>query len=191
MQEGRNTKFIIIIGTNFTGKTTLQKRLVLNELKKKSRALICTPDELEWTNIQMVHPYHSHHLKDYVGARRMIVTKSIAIQSLEIIWAYFNRGMLLFDDCRAFLGANTNDYLESMLIRRRQKEIDIVAAGHNFEKIPLAFFSYATEIILFKTIGNMKTRKNSINEHEKVEAAQLRVNKIAENNLHHYEIINL
>jgi hypothetical protein len=95
--DERRTKFILFLGYNGTGKSTLAQRFVEAECKRGGRALIVTPDPVEWQKIQ-----ETQLLKPalYKGAKKLIYTP----QSLPLIRENYNNGLLLlFDDCRAFL----------------------------------------------------------------------------------------
>ena len=73
-------------GPSGTGKTTLLKQLVVNELKKPdSHVLIVTPDDSEWLNIPEVHPGFPERMQEYKGVRKIITTASEAEQNLENI----------------------------------------------------------------------------------------------------------
>lgn len=184
--EERPAKMIVIIGYTGTGKTTMSKRLILAELKKGGRALIVTPDAGEFLKIPEIHPKFPNRIEWYKGARRVIYFKGL----LPIIASTFTRGLLLFDDCRAYIEARTAPDLLNILIRRRQRMIDIVAAGHGFTQIPPAFFTFASEYILFQTIDNIDSRKGVISNFEALKEAQARINTIASNGKPHYfEII--
>lgn len=199
--EVRTPKQIIIIGTNGTGKTTFAKNLVLAELKKKdSHILLVVPDDMEWNTIPFVHPDYPHRIEKYVGARKICYFPGL----LEIIRDRFREGLLIFDDCRAYFTAALDSELHSILIRRRQQMIDIVAVGHGFTEIPPKFFTFGTHIALFRTIDNIDRRKNVIQNFEEMKEAQQRINsratdttkawtksgKIADN-AHYYEIIKV
>ena len=186
--EGRTSKLMIVLGTNGTGKTTLAKKLVLNELKKKdSHILIVTPDDMEWRSIPWVHPSFKHRIRTYVGVRKIIYEKGL----LDNIWKNFRNGMLIFDDSRVYFKAKTDDELQTVLIRRRQITSDIVVVGHGFTQTPPAFFTFATHFILFKTIDNIKRRKDFIQNFEEMETAQKRVNEKATKDPHYFEIIKV
>jgi len=182
----RPTKCTIILGYNGTGKTTLTKKIVLNELKHQRRILIVTPDDIEWQSIEMVHPRFPERIKNYVGARKIIYTKGI----LPIIADNFRNGLLVFDDCRAYFTATMDADLHELMIRRRQKMIDIIAVGHGFTEVPPKFFTFASEIILFRTIDNIERRKNVLRNFEQMKQAQGEINAIAETkNPHFYKIL--
>ncbi len=185
----RFPQFTVIVGTNGTGKTTLLKQIVLNELKKTdSHVLIITPDDAEWLNIPEVHPQFPERMQAYVGARKIIVAASEAETVLTNIRQHFTRGLLVFDDCRAYFKPSTSAILETIFVRRRQMMLDICAVGHGFSKIPPAFFAYTSHIALFKTTDPVTTRKDRFDDIKRWEVIQRRINTEAATNPHYHEI---
>jgi hypothetical protein len=188
MEETRQPKNILFIGTNGTGKTSNLKKLVVAELKKKdSHVLIVVPDDMEWNMVPFVNSRFPERIRSYVGARKIIYFPGL----LQIISDNFREGLLIFDDCRSYFTASTDPELLNILIRRRQKMLDVCAVGHGFTQIPPAFFTFATHYVLFKTIDNIDRRKNVIQNFEEMKAAQLRINEKAKTDPHHYELIKL
>jgi ABC-type sugar transport system ATPase subunit len=183
----RETKLTIILGYNGTGKTTITKKIVLNELKHQRRALIITPDDIEWPQIEYVHPKFPHRIRDYVGARKIIYQDGL----LPIIADNFRNGLLVFDDCRAYFKASLDSDLHELLIRRRQKMYDIIAVGHGFTEVPPKFFTFASEIILFRTKDNIHKRKDVLINFDEMQEAQRRINNKAQQNPHYFEVIPL
>jgi len=185
--QERQPKLMLIIGTNGTGKSTFAKKMLLAELKKPDgRALIVTPHDMEWQQIPMVHEKFPQHIEKYVKARRMIFQDE---QDLEYILKYFSRGLLIFDDCRAYFKSSLDAHLHRLLISRRQLMMDIIAVGHGFTEVPPKFFTFATHLVLFRTTDNIARRKDVLRDFEAMEQAQQRVNQAAIQNPHHYEII--
>lgn len=184
--QERAARLILVIGYNGTGKTTIVKRLVINELKKTGgRALIITPDDMEWSNLPLVNPRFPNRIASYVKARRIIFEPG----TLEYVAKNVNRQLVIFDDCRAYLGAATEQDLHNLLIRRRQKEIDMIAVGHGFTEIPPKFFTFASDIILFRTMDNIERRKDVLKDFLTMQAAQTRINAEAQKNPHYFEWI--
>ena len=93
MKKERETKLIIVLGYNGTGKTTIVKKIVLDSLKNKQRVLIVTPDDIEWQNVPFVHQKHTHHLQTYTGARKMIYEDD---STMEAIINHFDNGLLIY-----------------------------------------------------------------------------------------------
>ncbi len=186
--ETRTPKQIIFIGTNGTGKTTALKKMVLAELKKKnSHVLVVVPDDMEWNSVPFVHSDFPERISHYVGIRKIIYFPGL----LEIISNNFREGLLIFDDCRSYFTTTTDPTLLNILIRRRQKMLDVAVVGHGFTQIPPAFFTFATHYVLFKTIDNIERRKNVIQNFDEMKAAQLRINEKSATDAHYNEIIKL
>lgn len=184
----RPTKLIIILGYNGTGKTTLTRKIVLNELKKqKGKCLIVTPDDSEWNEFPTVE---LNKREDYeaAGGKRTIYLEKY---TLERIKNYYNDGLLVFDDCRAYFRSNVDMLLHNLLIRRRQKMIDIIAVGHGFTEVPPKFFTFCSEIVLFQTKDDIYKRKNDILQFDRIKEATERVNKKALEEIHYFEIIKM
>lgn len=189
---------MIVLGFNGTGKTTFVRDILIGELKKGGRGLVITPDDREWLTLEMVHNKFPERISRYVGARRMIFYEPSRAErmhkgmknTLEYISEHYSKGLLIFDDCRAYLRSLTASEVHNLLIRRRQREIDIIAVGHGFTEVPPKFFTFADKIILFQTKDNIYKRKDDLRDFQAMEEAQLRVNAQAEKNPHYYEIIN-
>lgn len=182
----RAAKLIIILGFNGTGKTTLLKKIVSNEIKKKdSKVLIVTPDDAEWNEYPYNYIQNANQL-NFEGANRTIYNEYDTLQKIQ---AFYRKGMLIFDDCRSYLRSNTEMSIHNLLIRRRQKMIDIIAVGHGFTEVPPKFFTFASEIILFQTKDNIGKRKYVIRDFSRMELAQKTVNQKALTDKHYFEII--
>jgi len=185
----RQPYFPMILGTNGTGKTTLLKQLIVNEMKKKeNHILILTPDDAEFQNVPEVHPGFPERIERYTGARKIITTRGEAAGVLQSVRDHFRKGTLIFDDCRAYFDPSTLSILETIMVRRRQMMIDVIAVAHGPSKVPPAFFSYLTHIVLFKTNDPMKIRKDRLDDIVRWEAIQAHVNEKAITDPHYFEI---
>jgi len=188
MDETRTPKQIIVLGTNGTGKTTLVKKLVINELKKAdTQVLVVVPDDMEWNSIPWVNPRFPQRIESYVKVRKVVYFEGL----LDIIRDKFRNGLVVFDDCRAYFTAALENDLHSLLIRRRQQMIDIIAVGHGFTEVPPKFFTFATHYALFKTCDNIQRRKNYMMNYDSMAEAQKRINEKAIKDPHYYEIIKV
>ena len=184
----RKAHQIIILGTNGTGKTTLVAQLVQEAVKAGKRALIVVADPVDWRQVEEIEPQPSLLRKGGFSGVRKLVYQSDK-DTLSPIKDYYFDGLLIFDDCRAYLRANTPPELKNIFIRRRQFMRDIVIVGHGFTDVPPQFFTYTTMFILFKTVDNIERRKSVVLDYEKVKAVVERVNKAAQKNPHYNEKI--
>lgn len=184
LKNERAAKLTIILGTNGTGKTTLLENILLSSEQK---ALVVTPDDIEWQKYETVE-LNSPSDFNYTGIRRHIFNPAKKGGTLDRL-EYFKRGILVFDDCRAYLQSSTDDYIRQLIIRRRQRMVDVFAVGHGFNEVPPVFFTFASDIILFRTVDNVVRRKNCLKDFERMAQAQERVNKKAVRNPHCFEVI--
>lgn len=180
MQE-RTSKLTIVLGFNGTGKTTMLRRILEGS---GQRALVVTPDDIEWTDVPATTLSRK---EDFVfdGIRRHIFDPD---RTLDLI-AYFKKGILVFDDCRAYFNDSTDPRVRQLLIRRRQREVDIFAVGHGFTQVPPVFFTFASDYILFKTVDNIDRRKDCITNFDFLKASQHYVNEKAKTNPHFFRYI--
>lgn len=180
--QPRPTKLTILLGFNGTGKTTLLKK-ILEE--SGQRALVITPDAVEWTE------YPENKLlskKDFTfsNIQRHIFDPS---RTLDVI-PFLKKGIIVFDDCRAYLNDSTDPRMRELLIRRRQREVDVFAVGHGFTQVPPIFFTFVSDYILFKTVDNIDRRKNCINNNfDFIKQSQIYVNQQAKSDPHFFRHI--
>lgn len=184
-ENKRAAKLTIILGTNGTGKTTILKRII--KASNDSRVLIITPDYAEWTE----YPENELKGKDdflFTGVMRHIYdgSKFGTLQKL----VYLKKCTIVFDDCRAYLKSSTAEEIHKLIIRRRQRETDIFAVGHGFTEVPPKFFTFASDLFLFRTTDNIARRKDCLKDFDRMKEAQERVNKKANTvNAHYFEYI--
>ncbi len=181
----RTAKCIVLAGFNGTGKSTMLKKLVEAEVKAGGKALIVTPDDIEWPEYHFIDPEDPGQFQ-FKGVKKIIYNDT---GTIEQITTNFRNGILPLDDCRSYLTAQTDKEIHRLLIRRRQMQVDVVAVGHGFTEIPPKFFTFATHFILFKTEDDIYSRKNVIRDFDKMLEAQARINKKAETDPHYFEVI--
>jgi uridine kinase len=181
------TRQIIIVGTNGTGKSTVA-HTILKSLKNVPRKLILTRQLDEWSE----YPLNELQCKadfEFKGINRHIVVNAPTM--LEKLH-YLRNTAMLFDDGRKYLPAKTDDALNALYISRRQNALHIIFVAHSFDQVPVQAYSFATDFILFKTvkpIGN--ERLSQLNDPEKFIATKQRVDKAALINRYYYEHITI
>ena len=98
--------------------------------------------------------------------------------------------IIVFDDFKAFFITKQVELnaIRSLAIRRRQRMLDLFIVAHGFtEIVPSYLFTFASKIILFRTLDNLARIKNRLVDYDRILEAQKRVNSKDE---HHFEILN-
>ena len=177
----------MFVGINGTGKTTAMKKIIEKTVGEKNRCLVVTPDPAEWKSLDIVS---GRRLASFSGLKKMIYYKGC----MEEIQQYYSNGILVMDDARVYIHAQSDDFMQWLQIRRRQVGVDIFAMFHGLTQIPPVFFTFATNIFLFYTKDNIKRRAGIVDESdfEEIAAAQKRIAKrVAAGDMYAYEIIYL
>ena len=175
----RTAKQIIILGFNGTGKTTLTRKFVDRALKSKEKVLIVTPDGTEWSDIPENYLQKPSDF-GFTGAARYIWDEDIAV--IGRIYKYFFDGLLIFDDCRSYLGSLIDPNLKRIFMRRRQMKADVILCGHGFTDVPVQAFTNTSDYFLFLTLDKIDRKKNVIPRCDLIEVIQKRVNTRAMDN---------
>ena len=178
----------ILCGINGTGKTTMLKRILENMRSYGNRILIVTPDPIEWQEALPITKWAE--LQYFDGMRRIIYSP----ETMNKIQQYYSNGVLVLDDCRVYIHAQSNDFMQWLQIRRRQAGIDLFSVFHGLTQVPPVYFTFATNLFLFYTKDNIKRRGEYVDEadFEAIQSAKLRIAQKVENgNPYAYEIVKL
>ena len=185
--QERQTKRTIVLGAPGTGKTFLLHKILA---LAGQRTLVITPYDNEWdekdANGMELYPELPDLRKRncfFTGIRRHVYVPKYTISKLK----NFEKGILVLDDCRAYLDPKLNPEFHTLLLGTRQHMIDVFAVAHGFRELPPAFLTFATDYFLFRTEDNLAKRKADIRNFHLVEKMQAKVNKTAIYNPYHYE----
>jgi ABC-type Mn2+/Zn2+ transport system ATPase subunit len=185
MSTGIQTRMILIIGTNGTGKTTLA-RTIFDSVSCK-RKLVVTQHATEWAYLQENKLSKADDLLFTGQNWHLVIDEKKIFKKLNS----FSNGVLLFDDCMNYMTSQTDIDIKRLYISRRQKAVHIIMIAHGLTEVPPKAFTFCTDIFLFATRDNIdSTRKNTVQDYEKLLAVQQRVNQTAkEKDWHYYEHI--
>jgi len=176
--QERVAKCDAIVGAVGTGKTTfLRESVVMPMVAAGHRALIVTPDAKEWNNIEILTSYED--IATFTGIKRMIYRDG----RLEKIREYYSNGVLVFDDARLYINAQSDDFMRWLQIRRRHQGIDLFSVFHSLAQIPPIYFTFISNIVLFHSLGNIKKRTNEIDDYilEEIAVAKAEILKEVQN----------
>ena len=178
--------FILVLGTNGTGKTTQVARLMVDTIKRGGRVLVVMPDDMEYKNIDFVDFENPKAIKTFTGIKKTIYDPEYTTDNIV---NHLTHCMIVLEDCMSYYGNNLPMNLHRMLIRRRQYHINTIAVGHGFSEMPPKFFSFSTDILLFLTLDNIKSRKNDIRNYPAMLAAKRRIDAQARTDRHYFEVL--
>lgn len=185
----RRSEIIGFIGYFGSGKTTKAKELLNFKVNNGSRALIITPDDSEWLDVDQVK-IPSVELITFEGLRKIIFDDNSIIERLADNRFGFKNGILVFDDCRTFLDAQVDKTLRNIVLRPRQRMLDIIYIVHGFREVPPAFLTYTSTFFLFNTKDSIETRKKDLGmNYDILKQHQIEINKEAGNDEHYFRII--
>lgn len=185
--DRRAAKCTIVLGFNGTGKTTYLRNtlnalwLAAHKAGGRLKILVVTPDDAEWTQ----YPENLLYSPDdfvFDGIQRHIWDDQRTPALLE----YFKNGIIVFDDCRCYFKDNLDPRITELLIRRRQRAVDVFAVGHGFTTVPPKFFTYYSDAVLFKTVDNIDRRKDCITNFDYFKRKQAEVNERSKRDAHYH-----
>lgn len=190
-KEGRKPLLTMVLGTNGTGKSTLMREIL--EKCNEKKALIVTNHAEEWRDIAEVDLSKKEDFI-FTGIRKTKCYQQTKDDKGTLAkLRYFRKGLIVFDDARLYMkDAKTDNLIEDLLISYRQQELDIFVVAHGFTKVRPVFYSYVSNIILFRTLDSVQYRKMELGaNYQLITDAQLEVNKKSETNPHYYKLIKL
>ena len=189
--QGRKPFMTMVLGTNGTGKSTIM-RSILDKCNAK-KALIVTNHIEEWRDVPEVSLCsREDFLFEGIRKTRCYQPTKEDIGTLAKL-RYFRKGIIVFDDARLYMkDAKTDNLIEDLMISYRQQELDIFVVAHGFTKVRPVFYSYVSNIILFRTLDSVAYRKMELGEnYQKIVDAQAEVNQKAINDPHYYKWLKL
>lgn len=84
------------------------------------------------------------------------------------LFAYWGYGTLLLDDVRTYIGSSSIESFDIIQRKKRQMYIDIIAVAHGFTEVPPVFYTFATDIWLFRTEDNPDRKIENIPNPDKL-----------------------
>jgi len=180
----RNRELFLFTGINGTGKSTLVMKLAnLYISKRREKVLLLVPDFAEHQGIKELKTYK------YTGIRKQYFSKD----NLQEINENFKNGLIIFDDVRFMLPSNIENFkpFYNLLIRRRQKNIDLYFTSHALTEVPPKLYTFLNYLILFRTSDNIDRYKKYILKFDYLKQKQNKINNITSEKPHYYEVLKL
>jgi energy-coupling factor transporter ATP-binding protein EcfA2 len=179
--DARQSRCTIILGTNGTGKSTLTRKII-DRIKGRSVIVIDFEGfERTWRSFPTINPTPKTLTALGKKARKVkiILAQYDRIEVLNNLYKYAHNCIIVFDDCRLYLKANTDEHIEKILIRRRQRMFDLFFVAHGFTEVPPRVYTFTSHLILFRTEDSVSRRRENLKDYPKALEAQKNVNQIA------------
>lgn len=210
----RQAEFLMLIGTNGTGKSTTFKKL----LRVNSRNLVIPANEFDpaWKEFPKIKPKRTFVLDrdDPKGQRQkpswkvpglMTFTGTVVLDiseletyedCLNVFKAICNTkngmrgGGLFIDDFKNWIATKGTlpRHVRSMFGDRRHREIDLFLATHSFQEINMDFIQFAPKLVVYKTTtAPNKSVEGKIGNYDALLKTIKRVNQKAKTNKYYNE----
>lgn len=169
----RKTQMNLVVGINGTGKTTFLRQNVVDGAAK---ALVITPDDMEWRHLPTVTT--ASEVYNLRTPARMVYEGP---ETLATAVRNFYNGALVLDDAMAYMRFQTPDTMRGLYIRRRQRGVDVYIVAHGLRQMPVQCFTFGSYLILFATTENFSSRKKELDDeiYARILEAQRRINAAA------------
>ena len=149
------------------------------KLINNRKTLVVDPDGLEWGMIPTIDINEINRLKDGKKARIIAPDYKDIVELVN-----YKHGNLVLDDCRYYVRSRIEEGVRQLLVRRRQKDVDIFAVAHSLNEVPPTFWTFATHLVLFKIKDNPQRLKQNIPKFR--ELTEKHIPEINNHQNHHY-----
>ena len=185
MTDKRQPTFLILIGTNGTGKTTWLKN---NLLPINQKNFVVPANEMDSTAWDIPFLTSEEFKNGFTGSRLILPDPAIVLKAIQN--PKIKGGGLIIDDYRNFLQTNAAipAIWRKLFSDRRHKMLDIAICGHDPAAINAGLFSFNPILVLFKTTRPFaRNISDKVMNYDQLLKTQNRVNKKAMTNPHYFE----
>lgn len=176
----RRQFFTVIVGAPGCGKSTYACK-VIDVFSKQNKPILCIlPDDEEklfWEFDEIPtedENSFAHSLRQLrTGIKKFFCED---IKQFQTVRKNFGNGLIVIDDARVYLTSRDEPF-RRLIMRRRQKNCDVMFICHGLSEIPPSCNSFITDVILFET-GDDEKKWNIANKEMYIPIVA-RINNIA------------
>jgi len=172
----RDAQVTIILGRNGTGKSTFAEGIV-KEMGRRVVVVTLNGTPKIWRKYPAIDPANPKAW-DFKGIVNVYYMQH-EDDTMRYIHTYFRDGILLLDDCRAYIKANVDSdiYLKRLLIDFRHKMIDIFFVAHAPTDVPPRVWAFYSTAFVGATDALFPKGRISTDSAMELIEAQQQVNK--------------
>jgi GTPase SAR1 family protein len=175
----RQATLELVVGLNGTGKTCFLRKILVNMMQSGYRVLVVTPHTNEWADVPLIGKYDKKRIKTFENISKILYYDGC----LENIQQYYRNGVLVLDDARDYVNAQSNKTTIWFNIGRRQAGINMFAVFHGLSQVPPVWYTFATNMVLFFSNDDIKRRVNILSDSilREIKEAQIEIEKDVKN----------
>lgn len=172
----RDAQVTMVMGRNGTGKSFLTHKIIK---ALKTRAIVITLNGAPaiWRQYDEIDITKPEAWKFKKGIRQVYYMRQEK-DTMKYIYKYFNNGIIIFDDCRAYMKANVDVdiYLKRLLIDFRHKMLDLYFVFHAPTDVPPRIWAFYRTAFIGATDAIFPKSRIQTDSAERIIQAQKRVN---------------
>jgi ABC-type phosphate/phosphonate transport system ATPase subunit len=161
------SKAIIIVGATGTGKSTFVKKLISKVPNKKALFIYDINNEYK-----DYFPYPLLSVEEFMEKTQFI-----------------SKGVFVLEEATIYLNnRSSNEYLTSLLVRKRHTNNTIIMVFHSMRSVPRYIYELSNEIVIFKTNDSPDMTSRELKD-DRLEEIMNRI-KVSKNQ-HYYELLKI
>lgn len=175
--EHRDAQVTIVMGKNGTGKSTFCENII-NGVGHRALVVTLNGAPKIWRQYPLVDVSKKKDLQFSKGIRQVYFMQHDE-DTYEYIYRNFRNGILLFDDCRGYLGSNVdkNIWFKRLLMDFRHKMLDLFFVCHTPTDVPPRIWGFASDVFVGATDALFPKGRIHTHSAEQIIEAQRIVNE--------------
>lgn len=180
-----------IIGGRGSGKTTLVKDMIAHYPKKRRKLILDTLDSPHYRHINQIRPELIPAWKPINGEYKpKRIFQGSPRDNIQAVQQSYKNGLLVFEDCRKYIGSKPGEEVEQFVIDSKQRGVDLIFIYHSFAAVPKLLWDYIDLLTVMKTKkGIPREYKNRVADYEQIAEVSERVQNAKDP--HYYKTIEV
>jgi len=141
-----------IVGGRGSGKTTLVKDMINNYPAQRRKLILDTIDHPSYREFDQIRPELIPAWKPINGRfKPKRIFQGSPRNNILAVQQKYRNGLLVFEDCRKYIGSKPGEEVEQFIIDSKQRSVDLIFIYHSFSAIPKMLWEYIDLLTVMKT----------------------------------------